>query len=402
MSEKTITLRAVKALKADDGDALLWDDKLPGFGVRCRASGHRCYVLKYRLGGRQRWYSIGRHGAPWTPETARREARRLLGEIAKGRDPAADRDSARGAPTVVELAERYLAEHVEAHNRPSTARTFKRLVQAHIVRELGRHRVANVTRADASKLHHAMRGTPRQANQTLAVLSKMMHLAEAWGWRPDGTNPCRLVKRFAERQRERFYSEAELARIGEAVTALEREGKILPGCATAIRMAALTGCRMGEVLALQWADVDLEQGALAIREAKAGGRVHVIGAPTVALLSNLDRSGPWVVWSTDPAKPLPAGTLERAWERVRDRAGLEDARFHDLRHGYGTFAGQSGANAFLVRDALGHKTLAMTGRYVSRDADPMRDLANRVSGRIAAAMAGGTAEVVPLGSARQR
>jgi len=396
MAGKTITLRTVKALRADDGDGLLWDAEHPGFGVRCRPSGSKHYLLKYRFKGRQRWLTIGRHGAPWTPETARREARRLMGEIAKGRDPADARDGAKGAPTVADLAARYLAEHVEAHNRASTTVTFKRLVNVHIVPELGKRHVADVTRADVSKLHHAMRETPRQANQTLAVLSKMMHLAEAWGWRQDGSNPCRLVKRFAERTRERFYTEAELARIGEAVTALEREGKILPGCATAIRMAALTGCRMGEVLALHWTDVDLERGALTIREAKAGGRVHVIGAPTVALLSSLDRSGPRAVWSTDPAKPLPAGTLERAWERVRERAGLEDARFHDLRHTVGTFAGQAGANAFLVRDALGHKTLAMTGRYVSRDADPMRDLANRVSGRIAAAMAGGSGEVVEL------
>lgn len=76
---------------------------------------------------------------------------------------------------------------------------------------------------------------------------------------------------------------------------------------------------------------------------------------------------------------------------------LDDARFHDLRHTVGTYAGQAGANAFLVRDALGHKTLAMTGRYVSRDADPLRQLADRVSGRIAAALDGGkSGEVIPL------
>jgi integrase len=154
---------------------------------------------------------------------------------------------------------------------------------------------------------------------------------------------------------------------------------------------------MGEVLALQWGDVEIENGTLQIREGKAGGRIHTVGAPVLPLLASLDRSGPYVVWSTDPHKPLPQATLEGAWEKVRDKAGVADARFHDLRHTVGTYAGQMGASAFLVRDALGHRTLAMTGRYVNRDAAPLRELSDRVAGRIAAAMIRAPeAEVVPL------
>ena len=77
-------------------------------------------------------------------------------------------------------------------------------------------------------------------------------------------------------------------------------------------------------------------------------------------------------------------------------AGFDDVRFHDLRHTVATYAGQTGANAFLVRDALGHKTLAMAGRYVNRDADPLRRLADQVADRISAALAGGSAPIVKL------
>jgi integrase len=89
--------------------------------------------------------------------------------------------------------------------------------------------------------------------------------------------------------------------------------------------------------------------------------------------------------------------MEGVWQRIRRAAGIEDVRLHDLRHTVGTYAGQSGANAFLIRDLLGHKDIAVTGRYVNWADDPVRELNERVSARIAAGLAGhGTAEVVPL------
>jgi integrase len=89
--------------------------------------------------------------------------------------------------------------------------------------------------------------------------------------------------------------------------------------------------------------------------------------------------------------------VRKTWQRIRMRAGLEDVRVHDLRHTVGTYAGQAGLNAFMVRDLLGHKTLAMTGRYVSKHTDPLRAAADQVVGRIANALSGDTgAKVVTL------
>jgi integrase len=395
---KRLTKRTVDALKPGQ---LAWDSAVAGFGVRCQRR-DKVFILKTRVRGRERWFSIGPHGSPWTVETARRKAKGILGDIADGADPASIRDNTKGAPTVTDLAERYLAQHVEFHNQPRTAKVFKQIVDACIVPALGRHRVVDVNRSDVVKLHHGMRRTPRHANHAVSVLSKMMHLAEAWGWRPDGSNPCRLVKRYAERQRDRLLTEVELQRLGTAISDLLKENKLLPGVAVAIHLAALTGCRMSEILTLQWTDVDLAAGSLTIREAKAGGRTHPIGIATVAVLKALRRPGPWVVWATEPANPISQSTLEHAWQRVRERAKLPDIRFHDLRHAFGTYAGQAGANAFLVRDVLGHKTLTMTGRYVNRDVDPLRRLANQVSSRIAAALTNKSVpRVVPL-AARKR
>ena len=341
--------------------------------------------------------TIGRHGA-LTPDEARKRARRLLATVGDGVDPAGERARARQAPTMVQLCDRYFAEHVDEHNRASTAKEFRRLAEKRIKPALGALKAADVTREDVIKLHRSMRATPRQANHVLAVLSKMFHLSELWEIRPDGSNPCRHVKRYAECKRERFLSEAELTRLGAALDKAENAARELPGVVAAIRLLALTGCRLGEILGLRWADVDFAAGALHIRDAKAGGRNQTIGALALAMLDGLPRTSEWVVFSTSPDKPLPTSTIEGSWSRLRRRAGIEDARLHDLRHTVGTFAGQAGANAFLVRDMLGHKTLAMTGRYVSRDADPLRALSDKVESRIAAAMAGGSGEVVEFGA----
>jgi integrase len=129
-----------------------------------------------------------------------------------------------------------------------------------------------------------------------------------------------------------------------------------------------------------------------------------LGAPALLLLAALGRTGERVFGAVTAAK------VERAWsgekprpERrqkgmagIRDRAGLADVRLHDLRHTTGTYAGAAGLNAFIVRDLLGHKTLAMTGRYVSRHADPLRAAADAVSGQIAAALNGPAGDVVQM------
>ena len=395
-----LTKRRVEGIKPGTCDAFAWDDALAGFGVRVKPSGVRSYVIQYRnRPGRSRRVTIGRHGT-LTPDEARQRAKKLLAAVADGGDPAGDRDTYRKTPTVAQLCDRYLAEHVADHNKPSTAKEFRRLVEKRIKPDLGTLKAVDATRQDVIKLHRAMRATPRQANQTLAVLSKMFSLAELWSVRPDGSNPCRHVKRYPERKRERFLNENELARLGAVIAGAEDNAKELPGVIAAIRLLALTGCRLSEVLGLRWGDVDFDSGALHIRDAKAGGRIHTVGALSLGLLAGLPRAGYWVVHGRVPDKPLAVGTIEKAWARIRKQAGLDDARLHDLRHTVGTFAGQTGANAFLVRDKLGHKTLAMTGRYVSRDADPLRALSDKVEDRIGAAMTSNAGEVVPIRTGR--
>jgi integrase len=380
-----ITKRVVDALKpAPDHDVVLWDDEIPGFGVRCRPSGAKSYLLKYRTrGGRQRWLTLGEHGS-MTPEQARKAARLEKAAVADGADPAGERDRKRQEVTVAAVADRYLSEHVAAHNKPSTAAEARRIVETRIKPKLGAIKITELTRADVKAWHQATSATPYEANRAFAYLSKMLTLA-ATEWQLRADNPCTGIKRFPEKKRERFFADVEFSRIGEVLAATEREGIAAPGFILLVRVLATTGLRLGEALALDWADIDLPGRAIRLRDARAGARTVHIGAAAVTILDAVaDKSGP-VVQDRDGG-PLTAGKAQHAWARLRQRAGLPGGRLHDLRHSVGTFAAVAGANAFVVRDLLGHRTLAMTGRYVERAADMVRATADAVAGRVAAAL----------------
>ena len=161
-----ITKRAVDALRpaADGRELVLWDIDLAGFGVRVQRGGAKTYILKYRAGkgcaAPLRKLTIGKHGSPWTPDQARAEAKRLSGLVAHGKDPADARASAKAAPTVADLAQRFLVEHAEAKRKASTAAEYRRLLEKVILPALGMRKVADLTRAEINKLHHANRSTP--------------------------------------------------------------------------------------------------------------------------------------------------------------------------------------------------------------------------------------------------
>jgi integrase len=402
-----ITKRSVDALKAaaDGAEAVLWDTELKGFGARVQRGGAKSYVLHYRAGGGRgaplRKLTIGRHGSPWTPETARKEAKTLLGMIEDGADPAADKIARREAPTIAELAERFLAEHADAKRKGSTAAEYRRLLEKIILPELGRRKAADVTRADITKLHHANRAAPYQANRVLAVLSKMFNLAERWGLRPDGSNPCRHVEKFGERKRERMLSPAELARLGDALAA--HDGS--PYAVAAVKLLVFTGARLGEVLGLRWEWIDFERGEARLPDSKTGAKTLHLPPPALAVLTELPRldGNPYVIAGANPGAALV--NLQKPWRAMRRPAGLDDVRLHDLRHAFASVAASSGMGLPIIGKMLGHSQPATTARYAHLASDPVKAAAAAVADKIAAAMAGGSgdtrkggATVLPLRS----
>jgi integrase len=409
-----LTKRSVESLPASASTAVWYDDKLTGFGVRVMPSGRRFYFARYRnKHGRSRWFTIGEHGKV-TADAARTMAQRILQTVAvDASDPSGEREAFRTAPTVNDLLDRYIVEHVAKRNRAGTQRRFRRIAERDIRPSLGPLKVASVTRQDMHKFHTARSATPRQANLILAICSKAFNLAEIWEMRPEGSNPCSKIERYPENHRERFLSADELGRLGTTLRQAESMGLPAPIAkndghrrlyrrvtTAAIELLLFTGCRLSEVLNLRWEQVDFTVGTITLLETKSGRpQLVTMNAPARQVLKELEaaKTSEWVLPSARSVRrPLSATVLETAWGRIRTVARLADVRLHDLRHTVGTHAGQSGANAFLVRDLLRHKNLAMTGRYVNRADDPVRTLSELVGERISAAMAGRPAAEVVL------
>jgi integrase len=382
-------LREVRVLGPGE---TVWDETVPGFGARRQKGPAVTYFLKYRNGdGRQRWHSIGRHGAPWTPETARAEAKRLLGAIAAGADPAAERSAWKQAPTVAELATRFLSEHADAKRKPRTAREYRRQVEKQILPALGEKRVAEVTRQDVAQFHHSRRATPIEANRTLALLSVLFNFAERIGERPDSSNPCRHIERFPQRRRERFLSADELGRLGNELAAYRGS----PYHVATIKLLVFTGARLGEVLGLRWEWIDFERGEARLPDSKTGAKTLHLPPPALEVLAGLPR-----VEGEPHVLGARRGTtfIEAPWRRIRKAAGLDDVRLHDLRHAFASVAASAGMGLPIIGKMLGHTQAQTTQRYAHLASDPVKAAAAAVAGKIAAAMkaSAGADTVVPF------
>src|SRR5271155_596912 len=420
-----ITKRAVDGLAPSaDGETVLWDTEVKGFGIRARAGGGKSYILHYRAGtGRGaplRKLTIGKHGSPWTPERARAEAKRLLAEVAAGRDPATARQEERNALTFGELIDLYLSEGV-THKKASTLKADRGRIEHHLRPLLGKLRADHLGRADIERMRNAVvagktaeklesgekrrpgsiaKGGKGAAAQCVALVSSIFAFAAERGLCTG--NPARGVKKAPVRKVERFLSESEIAQLAEALDAeTQRSGNPYPSAA--IKLLLLTGCRRGEIVNLCWEHVDFEHECLRLPDSKTGAKIVYLNAPARALLQKLTRMG-------DSLRVIPgmradgaAPAIDKVWARVRKAAGLTDVRLHDLRHSFASVGAANGLSLPIIGALLGHKHATTTARYAHLSAAPLRAANDAVGAKIAAAMsrkpgAAASAEVVALPS----
>ena len=374
-----ITRRTDDALVGQERERVVWDDDLKGFGVRVHPTGRKVYIVKTRYRGRVIKMTIGPHGAV-TPSYARVRAAEIITDARAGKNPTGRNAD---APTMTALGKRFLKEYVSTHCKPSTAEEYRRSVKLFIDPRIGRYRVPDIQRSDIAALHHDMRDTPYQANRTLGVLSKMFNLAELWDLRPDGSNPCRHVKRFREEKRERFLSDVEYQRLGAALKEIVVDGSVTTSAIAAVRLLMLTGCRLSEIQKLRWEHVDLEAGELRLPDTKTGAKVVYLGDPAIAVLERIDRrdGNPWVIAGRKPGSHLT--DLQHPWRRIRARAELDDVRIHDLRHSFASGGLLVGEGLPMIGKLLGHTQVQTTARYAHLANDPVKSAANRIASRIA-------------------
>jgi integrase len=402
-----ITKRVVDGVETKEATYLVRDTELKGFVLVVTPAGSRSYAVDYRAGsGRgspKRRLTIGKHGSPWTPETARSEAKRLLAEVVAGRDPATARQEDRKALTFGELIDLYLSEGA-SHKKVSTLKADRGRIEHHLRPLLGKLRADRIVRADVERMRNAVaagktsekvgNGEKRRpgsiatggkgaAAQCVALVSTIF--AFAIERRLCADNPARGVKKASVRKVERFLSEAEIAQLAEALDVeSQRSGNPYPSAA--IKLLLLTGCRRGEIVNLCWNHVDFERECLRLPDSKTGAKTVYLNAPARALLHQLPRlaDNPRVI---PGVRADSAGAaIEKAWASARAAAGLADVRLHDLRHSFASVGAAGGLSLPIIGALLGHKHTSTTARYAHLSADPLRAANDAVGARIAAAM----------------
>ena len=167
---------------------------------------------------------------------------------------------------------------------------------------------------------------------------------------------------------------------------METEGIELPSSIAAVRLLMLTGCRLGEIMTLQWDHVDIAGRALLLPDSKTGAKVVHLGQPAAEVLNKILHvdGNPWVIVGTLPGARL--SDLQPFWQRVRARAGLKDVRIHDLRHTFASTAVAAGQGLPMIGKLLGHTQVQTTARYAHLAADPVKNAADQVAENIEAAM----------------
>ncbi|WP_226552562.1 site-specific integrase [Celeribacter naphthalenivorans] len=378
-----LTKRAIEGLETKPQSYFEWDSEVRGFGVRVYPTGKKTYVIQYRVGKRSRRMTLGQHG-PLTTDEARKLAMRHLGHIAQGADPAEDKRRVRHAPTMAALCDRFLEEYAEQHCKPSTVRSYRTIIRNHVQPRLGSYLIEDVKRADVAALHFDMRNTPYHANRTLMVLSKMFNTAEDWGLRDEGTNPTRRIKKYREEEKKRYLSEEEQYRLGVAFEEVLEEGSETIHVVSAFMLLMLTGCRRNEIAELKWDYVNYTH--LDLPDSKTGRRRIPLPREAYDILMQLPRrdGNPYVILGLTENGHIT--DLERPWRRIRERAGLNDVRIHDLRHTYASVAMKDGIDPFTLKEILGHKNLTTTLRYAHLADDAVQKAAGSVAARLARAV----------------
>lgn len=422
MSKPKLNNGVVDRLEARASDYVTWCGGSPGFGVRVRPSGRKSFIVQYDFEGRSRKVTVGTFPT-LTVDQARKRATELLAKVQLGEDVAA-KPVAEENPTVAELCDEYLKKGC-GHKKASTKVTDKGCIERHIKPLLGHRRVKDLKRRHIEDFFSAVaagetaknevidgkriivKGGEGAARRTVRLFGGI--LTYAIGREYISENPRRGVKIGKDNANERYLYGDELRRLGDALREAETVGLpwqfnegaktkhrpknadtlrevIDPYAIAALRLLLLTGCRLGEILTLEWSQVDLERGFLRLPDSKTGKKDVILGAPALKVLADIPRvkDNPYVI--VGETKGKPRSDLKRPWRRVTAHAGLPGLRLHDLRHSFASMGAASGMGLPIVGKLLGHASPSTTARYAHLADDPLRRASDSIANSISAAM----------------
>lgn len=384
-----LTKRVIDAAVAEVKDYILWDEEIPGFGLRVFPSGKRSYLVQYRADGRSRRYTIGVHGV-WTPESARREAKAQLGRVAQGEDPAEEKAELNKAMSMKELCELYMDDLrngliLGKGGRPkkqSTVDIDLGRIERHVIPLLGTRRVKDLTKAILTKVMRDImagktkafiktnklrgranvRGGPGTAARTLGLIGGILTYAVDLG--VVDSNPAHGIKRPKDNVRSRRLNDGEYRILGRMLEAASQIEKFSPSV-DIIRQIALTGCRRGEIINLKWCDVDINGSCLQLSESKEGRSIRPIGLPVVEFLESRqsDETGTFV-FPGPRGEDTAFGGLPNHWNEIFIGSPLEGVTPHVLRHSFASIGNDLGFTEVTIAALMGHAKGSVTSKYI--------------------------------------
>lgn len=401
-----LSKRIVDAVEARDKDYVIWDDELPGFGLRVFASGKRSYLIQYRSVGRSRRYTIGLHGV-WTPELARKEAKIQLGRVAQGDNPAEERQLDHKAITVKELCDLYLNDLkagliLGKGGRPKKASTIitdTGRIHRHIVPLIGTRRVKDLVKADINKIlkdimagktrvsvktkklrgKAIVRGGVGTATRTVGLLGGILtHAMEAGIIE---TNPVHGIRKPKDMVRNRRLTEAEYRTLGR-ILRKAAEDESYQMTADIIRQIALTGSRRSEMIRLQWIEVDMEASCLRLVDSKEGASTRPIGLPVVEYLENRWTADAGTYVFRGQGDDNAFGSFPNHWEKIFRDTPLADITPHVLRHSFASIANDLGFTEVTIAALVGHSKGSVTSKYIHTLDTALIMAADTISGYI--------------------
>ncbi|HMM73947.1 MAG TPA: site-specific integrase, partial [Rhodocyclaceae bacterium] len=362
MAKIKLTKSAVDAAEVTGKDYELRDTIVPGFLCKVTAHGRKVFMLQYRTNwGERRKPKIGQFGE-LTVEQARSIAQDWLADVRKGDDPSAAKLAARMAPTVKELCEQFIEEYSKPRNKPRTVESYKANIDRYILPALGKLKVPDVTRVHITTLMRDMARIAVTANRVLACLRKMFNLAEVWGYRLDGSNPCPPVPKYREDGETRYITNEELARLYAYLDRADAEGLEHPTVTLAVRLQFEFSARMSEIRTLEWEWVDFSNRRVVWPDSKTGNISKPMSETAYQLLSNAPRidDSPYVCPAIfDARKPLPDSTYYNGWKRILGRAEVAHVGTHGIRHRAVTDIANSGIPIKVGMALSAHKTVTM-------------------------------------------